>query len=97
VVELVPNLDMFFVRKDILNEVCMEDTIPTFELLTRDSFVGVPSHKTCTLDQVKRLVDFPLALQGLHTEAKEKAMKQVRELNERWLQDYGMTFCDLPE
>jgi hypothetical protein len=45
---------------------------------------------------VKRLVDFPLALQGLDKEAKEKAMKQVRELNEKWIQEgRGESFCDL--
>ena len=96
VVEIMPFLDMFFVRKDILSEACIEETLPTYELLTRDSFVGSPIHETCALDQVKRLVDFPLALQGLDKEAKEKAMRQVRELNERWIQEgRGQSFCDL--
>lgn len=96
VVEIMPFLDMFFVRKDILSEICIEETLPTYELLTRDSFVGKPTHESCALDQVKRLVDFPLALQGLDKEAKEKAMKQVRELNEKWIQEgRGESFCDL--
>jgi hypothetical protein len=58
-------------------------------------FVGKPVRITCSSAEVQRLVDFPLAMLGLEKEAKEKAMNNVHELNDLFMNKWNRTFCDL--
>jgi hypothetical protein len=93
-VEIMPSLDMFFVRKNILESKCTPESLPNFETLAK-GFVGKPVHRTCSSAEVQRLVDFPLAMLGLEKEAKEKAMSNVHELNDFFMNKWNRTFCDL--
>lgn len=90
----MPRLDIFLVRKDILDEVCMPDSLPSFKELARQ-FAPDPMHKFCDGRLAQRFVDFPLAVQGLEKEAKEKAMEQIHVLNERFQQKFNQPFCNL--
>lgn len=94
VVEIMPRLDMFLVRKDILTEVCTPDSLPSFEELARE-FVFDPNHKWCNANEAQRFVDFPLAVQGLERQAKEKAIEQIKELNQRFQEKFNEPFCNL--
>ena len=47
VVEIMPTLDIFFVRKDVLHAKCKPESLASFGTLA-EAFVGQPAHKTCT-------------------------------------------------
>lgn len=94
VVEIMPQLDMFFVRKDILDTVCTPDSLPSLEFLAKGN-AGELHHRYCKREDAQRLVDFPIALQGDETRAKEVAMQKVAELNTVFNGKFKKDFCAL--
>mmetsp|Transcript_38113 Transcript_38113/g.88701 ORF Transcript_38113/g.88701 Transcript_38113/m.88701 type:complete len:366 (-) Transcript_38113:128-1225(-) len=84
VVEIMPTNDMFFIRKDILEEKCFNvESLPTYLELAKGFVGGQTTQKLCEPEDAARLVDFPLALLGLEDEAKAKARTDIRRINNR--------------
>ena len=92
VVEIMPKLDMFFVLKDTLDSICTAESLASYEFLAKE-FVGVRTKSTCSREEAQRLVDFPLALKGLETEAKAKAMANIEEMNRMFWERFNGPFC----
>jgi len=93
VVEIMPYLDMFYVRKDLLLSKCTAESLESYEFLAQHR-VGQPLHNTCDpADAKRRFVDFPLALKGRKEEARKKAAEDIRAINKKWLVDFNMPFC----
>lgn len=82
-VDIVPKLDMFMVKEDILQEKCPNYiALPTFDYLA-ESVTGWAVHQRCDRDEaMRRFVDLPLAMEGRHEEAKAKAAEALRDRNE---------------
>uniref|UniRef100_A0A061R0Y0 Methyltransferase FkbM domain-containing protein n=1 Tax=Tetraselmis sp. GSL018 TaxID=582737 RepID=A0A061R0Y0_9CHLO len=79
-------LDLFLIRRDILSDCCG----PSFKDMSKDI---MPSrmHPECTKEDLDRLVDDPLYLNGKYERAREEANRQVRSLADR----YGSKMCDV--
>ena len=84
VVEIQHELDVFLIRKDILQDTCSNyDELPTFEILAKDT-LDKNTHMRCNLaKEGQRLVHVPLHLEGKHAEAKKKAQEVIQEMNRR--------------
>jgi len=96
IVEIMADLDIFLISNEVLEEKCNNaGTLPSFEWLGEGQ-VGRPVHATCDKEEAKRrLVDFPLALQGKEQEASAKALEYVKQLNSiRSVKGMG-EFCNL--
>jgi len=97
VVEIMLDLDVFLVRDDVLQEVCgkdVADKLPSFEWLG-EGVLGGNVHRTCdNVEARRRLVDFPLALQGKNEEASVKAMEYIQQLNSYRIKNGMGKFCD---
>jgi len=83
VVNIMPfGLDMFLVRKDLLDAHCNPTSIASFEELAGAAGLGERIHKTCSeWDDLPRLVDMHLEMEGRHDDAKLKARGEVMLLN----------------
>jgi len=83
VVNIMPiGLDMFLVRKDLLDAHCNSTSIASFEELAGAARLGERVHKSCSeRDDLPRLVDMHLETEGRHHDAQLKASGEVMLLN----------------
>mmetsp|Transcript_42058 Transcript_42058/g.110752 ORF Transcript_42058/g.110752 Transcript_42058/m.110752 type:complete len:301 (-) Transcript_42058:221-1123(-) len=83
VVNIMPSgLDMFLVRKDVLDAHCNPRSIASFEKLAGAARLGERFHDSCSeTDDLPRLVDLHLETEGRHHDAKLKARGEVVHLN----------------
>jgi len=77
-VHVMDSLDMFLIRKDVLENHCDMSTIPSFKELTRH--LPHRCHRLCDGDDLTRVVYMPLALEGRMKEANTKAVSMLRPL-----------------
>eukprot|EP00316_Scyphosphaera_apsteinii_P020868 CAMPEP_0119311286 /NCGR_PEP_ID=MMETSP1333-20130426/22022_1 /TAXON_ID=418940 /ORGANISM="Scyphosphaera apsteinii, Strain RCC1455" /LENGTH=360 /DNA_ID=CAMNT_0007315631 /DNA_START=218 /DNA_END=1300 /DNA_ORIENTATION=- len=73
---MMPNLDIFFVRIDVLEQACDLDTVPTFAQLAKGK---IPSraHFPCEVEDAMWMVDVPLLLEGKLQAAHERAAAEI--------------------
>ena len=69
--------DMFFVRTDVLQEICDLGSIPTFDAFS--SYLPLRTQPLCNRDDLALLVDLPLALAGREREAHVAAYTAVSQ------------------
>ena len=83
VVNIMPSgVDMFLVRKDLLDAHCNPTSIASFEELAGAARLGKRMHKRChEWDDLPRLVDMHLETEGRHHDAQLKARGEVMLLN----------------
>lgn len=95
-VEMMKQLDMFFVREDILQEHCDNySELASFESLSaKHGPRGKRAHKKCDVKEARnRLVHFPLALERKDDEARTKAHESIVELNRRRVEFGRPKYC----
>jgi len=94
-VAFVTYLDIFFVRKDILQSTCSNfEELPTFETLA-EGMTDRPAHVYCNREtDSRRLVDVPLFMAGKEIEARLKAQEAVDRINQVRKQHGQRSFCD---
>merc|ERR1719253_963634 len=69
--------DMFFIRKDVLQEQCDLQTVPSYEKLS--AHLPIHLHPQCTSDDLERVQDLQLALSGDTGAAHAKAVSLMKE------------------
>ena len=94
-VAFTENLDVFYVRSEILQETCSNyQRLPSFDTLSQ-GFIDIDHHSHCDLGEANRLVHVPTFLQGDEKGAKDKAMEIIREMNARRKAKGAPLFCDI--
>ena len=74
---------MFFVRNDVLSAACNASTLPPFEALAAILPSPNPKIRLGGAEELARMVDVPLALQGRYEEARVKARADVQDWDTR--------------
>jgi len=78
-VMIMSTLDMFFVRRDVLEQHCDMASVPSFAHLS--SFLPRPTpHRPCQKEDVSRMLDVELLLEGNREAASEKAKEIMKSV-----------------
>ena len=86
-VHVMVGLDVFFIRNDVLDEYCDKSTIPSFVELT--SFLPMRMHSTCTENDIHKITDFAMAVNGQEKEARISARHMLRHINQQMMKNIG--------